>query len=311
VSAAELFEAGIPMAWIGVWLFAVGAALGSFLNVVIARVPAGLSLVRPRSRCPRCERPIAWYDNIPVISWFALRGRCRGCRRPISFRYPLVEAGLGAATLAAGLRHGLDGAALAEVAMVALLVPLAFIDLDTWHLPHVLTFPLAALGLGAAALGWTPVTLRAAAAGAVVGFALFAGIWALGEKVLHRELMGFGDATLLGGIGAWLGLPALLPVVLLGSLQGSAVGLVLMAVGKLPGGRPVLAPGEPAKQEDGPGVADGAGAPAATGARDAEAPWIPPRTAVPFGPFLVLGTLEWLYLGDWLREVIPALGALR
>jgi len=135
------------------WVVLLGAAVGSFLNVVIARVPAGLSVVRPRSRCPGCLSAIAWYDNLPVISWILLRGRCRSCGARISARYPLVETLGAAAALLAFQRHGLSGAAAAELAFAALLLALAFIDLDTWLLPHALTWPLIALGLLCAALG--------------------------------------------------------------------------------------------------------------------------------------------------------------
>lgn len=286
---------------LAVWVVLVGATLGSFLNVVIARVPAGQSIVRPRSRCPRCGHPIAWYDNIPIVSWFALRGRCRSCRSRISFRYPLVEAAIAAAAVAAYLRHGLGAAALAELAMVALLAALALIDLDTWLLPHALTWPLIAVGLLAAVTGQAPAPGPSSALGAAVGFAAFGGIWLLGEKVLHRELMGLGDAFLLAGIGAWLGLAALLPVVLLASVQGSVVGLIQLALGKARQGPPAAAPD--------PGPAPLAGA-AATDPRDEDG-WVPPRHSVPFGPFLAAGALEWLYLAGWLSGVVPALSLFR
>ena len=121
--------------------------MGSFLNVVIARVPEGESIVRPRSRCPSCRTPIAWHDNLPVVSWLVLRGRCRSCGVRISPRYLVVEL-LGAApALVAWQRHGLAASAAVELAFVALLLALAAIDLDRWELPHELTRPLVALGL--------------------------------------------------------------------------------------------------------------------------------------------------------------------
>jgi leader peptidase (prepilin peptidase)/N-methyltransferase len=283
------------------WVVMLGATVGSFLNVVIARVPAGQSIVRPRSRCPRCGAPIAWYDNIPIASWFALRGRCRACRGPISFRYPLVEAALAAAALAAYLRHGFGAQAFGELVMVALLVALAAIDLDTWLLPHGLTSPLIAIGLLLAAMGRGPGPgLGASALGAGIGFAAFGAIWLLGEKVFHREAMGLGDAFLLAGIGAWMGIAALLPVVLLASLQGSAVGLVQLLLGK---GQP--GPVAPAAGDD-----EASRAPEAASPADAPA-WTPPRHSVPFGPFLAAGALEWLYLSGWLADHVSALELFR
>jgi leader peptidase (prepilin peptidase)/N-methyltransferase len=302
---------------IGAWVLLVGAAIGSFLNVVIARVPEGESIVSPRSRCPRCRAGIAWYDNVPVLSWLVLRGRCRHCGIAIPFRYVAVElAGAAAAWLAYG-RHGLGLAALAELAFVDLLLTLAFIDLATWLLPNVLTWPLIAAGLAAAAAGAAPAaSLRGAAVGAVLGFGVFALVSALGRLVWRKEALGFGDVWLLAGIGAWLGAPALLPVVLLASVQGSVYGLGLILLGRAETGA-----AEPPGSDDGSDAgtlpddgADGAGdaeAPAGPGAGEDDAPWVPPRNAVPFGPFLVAGALEWLYLSDWIGAQIPALAIFR
>jgi leader peptidase (prepilin peptidase)/N-methyltransferase len=280
---------GLPLLILA-WAFAVGAAVGSFLNVVVARLPAGESVVHPRSRCPSCRTPIAWYDNLPVLSWLLLRGRCRSCRARISFRYPLVEILGGAAALLAVSRHGLSLAALAEFAFAASLLALSFIDLDTWLLPHVITVPLllAGLGLSAVALTAAPSVLSSAG-GAAAGWLSFAAVSVLGEKLLKKEALGFGDVWLLGGIGAWLGLGALLPVVLLASIQGSVVGIALLLMGR----------GQP-----GP-----AGSP--TPADDSDADWVPPRNAVPFGPFLAAGALEWLWLQGWIVQVVPALSLFR
>jgi leader peptidase (prepilin peptidase) / N-methyltransferase len=270
------------------WVALAGAAVGSFLNVVIARVPAGESIVHPRSRCPRCGTPIAWYDNLPVISWLLLRARCRSCRAPISWRYPLVELlGAGAALLALQ-RHGPSLAGLAEFAFVAALLALAFIDLDTWLLPNELTWPLIAAGLLAAWAGAAAApSLRSALWGAGLGFGAFATVSLVGSRVLKRDALGFGDVWLLAGLGAWLGHVALLPVVLLASLQGSVIGIALVLLGR----------GEP-----GPGAAP---APDATAAPDPDAEWVPPRHAVPFGPFLAAAALEWLYLADPLARAFP------
>ena len=303
--------------------------VGSFLNVVIARVPAGLSIVRPGSRCPRCGKAIAWYDNVPIVSWLLLRGRCRGCAQPISIRYPLVELLGAVAGWLAWRRHGISADAGAELAFVATLVALAFIDLDTWLLPHVITWPLLGLGVVASALGWSAApSLASSLWGAGVGWGAFALLSWGGEKVLKKEALGFGDVWLLGGLGAWLGLGALLPVVLLASVQGSVVGIALVLLGK---GQPGARATPPAAEATSP---VGAGAPAEPAAeaarREAEASdeapppeaappehstadddWIPPKNAVPFGPFLALGALEWLYGAGLLARAFPALGAFR
>jgi leader peptidase (prepilin peptidase)/N-methyltransferase len=283
------------------WTALAGAAVGSFLNVVIARVPAGESVVRPRSRCPRCKAEIAWYDNVPVLSWLLLRARCRRCKAAIPLRYPLVELLGGGAAVLALLRHGPSLAALAEFAFAALLLALAFIDVDTWLLPHALTWPTIALGLAASAAGAAAAPgLGSSAWGAAVGFAAFAAVALLGEKVLKKEAMGWGDVWLLAGLGAFLGLRALLPVVLLASIQGAIVGIALIVLGRAQKG-----PEAPST------AAAPGGPPAGPGGEQPEEDWVPPRNAVPFGPFLVLGALEWLYLGDLVARIVPGLGVFR
>lgn len=280
---------------IAIWVALVGGVIGSFLNVVIARVPAGESIVRPRSRCPRCHAAIAWYDNVPVLSWILLRARCRECGQPISIRYPIVELLGAAAALAAWWRHGLGGAAAAELAFVAILVALAAIDLDTWLLPHALTWPLIGLGLACAGLGvGAAPSLRSAAVGAGAGLVAFGLVAFVGERVFKKEALGWGDVWLLAGLGAWLGVGALLPVVLLASVQGSVVGIALILLGRAQPGRG--------------GEAAAAGKPGGAGADEQ---WIPPRNAVPFGPFLVAGALEWLYLSAPLARVLPGLEVFR
>ncbi|MCM2334611.1 MAG: prepilin peptidase [Anaeromyxobacteraceae bacterium] len=295
----------MPPALMGAYAAVLGATVGSFLNVVIARVPAGLSVVRPRSRCPRCERPIAWHDNLPVVSWLLLRGRCRGCALPISVRYPVVELLGGLLGWAAWHRHGFTAAALAELCFTAFLLALAAIDLDTWLLPNALTWPLIALGLGAAALGLSAApSLGSAAWGAGLGFAAFFAVSWVGEKAMKKEALGFGDVWLLAGLGAWLGALALLPVVLLASTQGAVVGLALVALGKAQPG-PEEAPGPAAASP--PGQPSTASTPKPTGAPPADEvdDWVPPRNAVPFGPFLVAGALEWLWFAGPLARAIP------
>ena len=265
---------GLPVAF-SLWVFAVGAMVGSFLNVVIARVPKGQSIVSPGSRCPRCGSAIAWYDNVPIVSWLLLRARCRKCGLPISPRYPLVELLMGVLAVAVFERAGPTWAGVGYFAFVATLVALAYIDLDTWLLPHQITWPLLALGLLCPL--WNPeVTWKESFIGAAAGFALFAAIALFGEKVLKRETMGWGDVWLLAAIGAWLGWPALLPVVLLSAIQGAVVGSILLATRREPEPSPPTQVAAPSSDED----------------------WVPPKHAVPYGPFLALAAIEYLFFGD-------------
>jgi leader peptidase (prepilin peptidase)/N-methyltransferase len=284
-------DGALPTTLVALWLAFAGACVGSFLNVVVARVPAGQSVVRPGSRCPRCRRPIRWYDNIPVISWLVLRARCRDCGQPISARYPAIELLGAGAALAAWGHRGLSLAALAEFTFAGFLLAMSAIDLDTWLLPNALTWPFLALGLVAAFAGVSPApSLASAASGAAIGFAVFAAVAVVGKWVARREAMGFGDVWLLAGLGAWLGALALLPIILLASIQGALVGIALMVLGKAQTGvRPASA--EPPRED--------------------EDDWVPPRNSVPFGPFLALGALEWLYLGGLLARAIPALSIFR
>jgi leader peptidase (prepilin peptidase)/N-methyltransferase len=266
---------GMPVAF-ALWVFATGAVVGSFLNVVIARVPRGQSIVSPGSRCPRCGNPIAWFDNIPVFSWLLLRARCRKCGLSISVRYPLVELLSGLLAVAVLRHEGPTWAAVGFFALGATLLALSFIDLDTWLLPHQITWPLLAAGLLSPL--WNPeLTFAAAAVGAAAGFAAFAAVALFGEKVLKKETMGWGDVWLLSAIGAWFGWSALLPVVLLSAVQGAVVGAILIATRNEPDpAPPPPEPAAPARDED----------------------WVPPRHAVPYGPFLALAALEYLFFGD-------------
>ena len=239
----QLFAELAPRTWLA-FVFVFGAIWGSFLNVVIARLPEGLSVVSPPSRCPRCGKQIAWYDNLPVLSWLWLRARCRGCALPISARYPLVEALTGGLALLIAVRFGPTPPALAFFVLAALLVALAFIDLDTFWLPAVLSVPLLALGLLSPL--WNPElgatfaaygilegrpllqAFAASASGAALGAALLWSVGKLGSLIFRKEAMGLGDVLLLGGIGAWLGVQSLFFVIMFASLQGSALGLLLL-----------------------------------------------------------------------------------
>lgn len=233
---------------------ALGLLVGSFLNVVILRLPARESIVRPRSRCPRCRRPIPWNENVPILSFLLLRGRCRGCGEAISWRYPLVEALTGVLFAAAAwlLVVRWPGGALdparylhlaAGLAFLGGLVALTFIDLDHRILPDALTKPGMAVGAafsialpslqdprGLAGLPDPGGALLLSLAGMVAGYGSLWVVALLGEKAFGKEAMGLGDAKLLAMIGAFAG-PA-------GAMLAAGMGLVLGLL--MGGGRYVL-----------------------------------------------------------------------
>jgi leader peptidase (prepilin peptidase)/N-methyltransferase len=199
-----------------------GAVLGSFLNVVIHRVPLGESLVTPGSRCPSCRTPLAPYDNVPVISWLVLRGRCRHCGAPISPRYPLVELITAVAFAAVVAVRGADADLLLELPFVACLIALAGIDLDHRLLPNRIVYPMAAWGLIASVLvatGDLPEHLIAGAA---------AFTFLLVAALVYPAGMGMGDVKLAGVMGLYLGL-SIAPALLVSFLTGTVVGLGIIA----------------------------------------------------------------------------------
>ncbi|MDF1554710.1 MAG: prepilin peptidase [Deferrisomatales bacterium] len=200
-----------------------GAVVGSFLNVVIHRMPRGESLSFPPSHCPRCAAGIRPWDNVPIISYLILRGRCRACSQPISPRYPLVEAAM--AGLAAGtwLQFGPSIAFGVYFVFLAGLLAITFIDLDHKIIPDSLS--LGGTVLGVAASFFTGVGWKASMAGALLGGGLLLAV-ALGYYALtRREGMGLGDAKLLAAIGAFLGWQAVLFTVFVSSVVGSVVGI--------------------------------------------------------------------------------------
>jgi leader peptidase (prepilin peptidase)/N-methyltransferase len=235
-----------------------GLCIGSFLNVVIHRMPLmlerqwraesaellgvpiepldALTLSRPRSRCPSCGHAISWYENIPVLSYLWLRGRCSECKTRISPRYPLVELLTGILFALVGWRVGATPVALLWCGFAAVLVALSGIDWDTTFLPDNLTLPLLWSGLVISAAGWT-IPLSDAVWGAVVGYLSLWSVYWLFKLTTGKEGMGFGDFKLLAALGAWLGLKMILPVVLAASIIGAVVGIVMKIGGSLRAGR--------------------------------------------------------------------------
>ena len=238
---SQMFDAGLA----GVF----GLLIGSFLNVVIYRLPrimerqwaaecaelAGqqpaaaetFNLLVPRSRCQKCGHQILWYENIPVLSYLFLRGKCSACGTPISLRYPLVELTTAALFFYCVWRWGATPAGLAWCGFAAAIVALALIDWDTTLLPDSITQPLLWAGLIIAALRWNELSLGDALWGAVGGYlSLWLVYWGF-KLATGKEGMGFGDFKLFAALGAWFGWTALVPIILMASVIGAIVGIAL------------------------------------------------------------------------------------
>jgi leader peptidase (prepilin peptidase)/N-methyltransferase len=229
----------------------VGLCVGSFINVVVHRLPKMLdrawreqcaeltgeelpeqpryNLLVPRSQCPACGHRISALENVPLLSYLFLRGRCSACAAPISARYPSVELLTGALTIAVVLRFGVVPAAAAACFLLWSLIALTFIDFDTQLLPDSITLPLLWTGLLANLAGWVPgVSLRDAVVGAIAGYlVLWAVYWAF-KLIRGKEGMGYGDFKLLSALGAWLGWQMVPAIVLLASLVGALIGIGLV-----------------------------------------------------------------------------------
>ncbi len=299
--------------------------------MVIARLPTGESVVRPRSKCPKCGRQLTWYENIPVISWLALRGKCSGCKAPISPRYVLVELLTGTLFLAAAERFGWDWDLVRALTFLVLLVPLIFIDAEHWVLPFELSLPGIVAGI---VLAW-PIglpTFKAALIGASVGFMIFRTMEFVGWLVVGREALGAGDKFLLAMIGATLGWRPLLGVVLLSSLQGSIYGLIRIRItGRAgPAAEAEVAATEgaeqaPAREPWTPAFLDRSkpwwwrvlvGVPYAVFWQDIPDPppadettgeepeWVPGTSNMPFGPWIGLAAIEVMFLGTWIVNAL-------
>jgi len=228
--------------------FVLGLVIGSFLNVVILRLPLGGSISIPRSRCPNCKKLIYWYDNVPILSYLFLRGRCRACQQRISPRYPFIEALSGVIAVLLYLKLGLTIEWLVLFAFSAALIVLAFVDLDHRILPDRITLngiwigilvsvylaqpnPLVSRLFRSAGIeGANPrvIALVGSLLGAVVGGGL---LWGVAEAYLRLrgiEGMGFGDVKMMAMVGAFLGAPLALLTIMIGSLLGSIIGLIFI-----------------------------------------------------------------------------------
>jgi leader peptidase (prepilin peptidase)/N-methyltransferase len=246
-----------PHTFFAVFSFLLGTVIGSFLNVVIIRLPKGESLVTPGSKCPYCGHAIRWYDNIPIISYFVLRGRCRDCGIAFSIRYPMVELTTALIFLGLYLRAGITPELGVFFIFCAALIAVFWIDIDHMVIPDAITYGLVPVGLAAAAAGLLPdVSWKSSLIGIVFGALVLYIPAFVYEIVRGTEGLGGGDVKLLAMIGAFLGPVGVFFVLLVSSLIGSVAGVIGMALGK-------------------------AGS----------------TTQIPFGPFLVVGGLLYVFAG--------------
>ncbi len=230
----------------------LGLLVGSFLNVVILRLPRRLEwewkrdarevleepelydppppgIVVERSHCPHCKTPLSWYENIPLFSWLALRGKCRHCKAPISPQYPLVELLTALLAVASVWRFGFGWQGFGAALLSCYLVALSGIDLRTRLLPDQLTLPLMWLGL-IGSLDNLYMPAKPAMLGAIAGYMSLWLVWWLFKQITGKEGMGRGDFKLLAALGAWVGLNGVLPIILISSLVGAVIGSIWLAI---------------------------------------------------------------------------------
>ena len=242
-----------------VFAFVFGAVVGSFLNVCIFRLPQEQSIVLPSSHCLSCKRPIAFYDNIPLISFIVLQGKCRNCKTPLSYQYPLVELLTGVTSLACIIKWGVTFNALSIFIYIAALIVITFIDFEHKIIPDVISLPGILYGL-LLSLVLSRITFLDSLLGVLLGggsLLLVAGVYYLLTK---QEGMGLGDVKLLAMMGAFLGWKSILFIIMIGSFTGAVIGIAVMLIKHK--GR---------------------------------------RYAIPFGPFLSLGAVCYIFYG---KEII-------
>lgn len=274
-----------PPSWIiTTFAFIFGALWGSFANVCIHRIPAGVSVVWPPSRCPACLSPVRAWDNVPVLSWLLLSARCRDCKSAISSRYPLVE--FISAVLSAVIAYGSTNlfSYLVFFGLTLSLVILSFIDIDEWYLPDVIIYPGIICGLLISLLG--PVspagmqtTIHDSLLGLLIGGGSFFIIGLVFKLVARKEGLGMGDTKLMAMIGSFLGWKAILPVIFLSAFQGTIVGLILLYMkgkrGTVFGTDPKTIGGD----------------------------FTITSHHVPYGPFISLGAIEWMLFGTGMLKI--------
>ncbi len=239
-------------------VFILGITIGSFLNVLIYRLPRKLSLIRPSSKCPRCDSKIRFYDNIPIFSFLFLRGKCRACGGRIPFRYPMVEILAGLLSVAALYHFGITLGGLEALFLSLIFIAIFFIDLEFTVIPDVFTLPGVIIGFGLSFFPGGFVNWSQSLIGLLVGGGSFFLVGMLGEFLFKKEALGFGDVKFAAMLGAFLGWQNLILVLILASFLGSVVGIAM-----------IYFSGKKGKS-----------------------------SYIPFGPFLVAGALIAVYFGN-------------
>lgn len=244
----------LPLTWIYIISLLLGLIIGSFLNVVIYRLPIMMkreweeayqsladgfslntnskksakkfNLCQPASHCPLCNHAVKWYDNIPLIGWILLKGRCRFCYQPISWRYPCVELLTATFFLSIAIKFGVSTYSLCLLGFSCALIVLSFIDIDTLVLPDRITLPLLWSGIFLSLIHISPISLPESVAGAIVGYLTLWGLFWIFKLLTNREGLGYGDFKLFAALGAWLGIQSLLFIILFASLLGVILGAI-------------------------------------------------------------------------------------
>ena len=206
-----------------IFAFFFGNTIGSFLNVLIYRMPLGISIIKPNSFCPKCEKPIKWYENIPVISFVVLRGRCSGCQSPISIRYPIVEIITGCLFLYAYIHYNLSIELFFYIFFFCSLIVISGIDFSHQIIPDIISMPGMLIGLVFQVIKGTFMT---GLIGLIFGGGLILLIRVIGGRVYKKEVMGLGDVYLAAMIGAFVGFPFIIPAIFMGALIGSILGII-------------------------------------------------------------------------------------
>ncbi|MFP6581976.1 MAG: prepilin peptidase [Candidatus Hydrogenedentota bacterium] len=257
--------------------FLMGGLIGSFLNVCVYRIPAGLSVVKPRSRCPKCEIPIVWYDNIPVISWLILGAKCRHCKEPISWQYPLVEAITAVLFYLVFMRFGLSIATPVYMLLAASLVLVTFVDLTDWTIPDEVSIGGMPVGIACAGLAMvvsdTGLLLEnpvMSLVGLAVGFGILYALDMISLVLFKKKGMGFGDVKLLAMLGAFFGPAGVLLIIVIASFFGSIIGITMIL---------------------------------ATRGKETDVGEENVGHYLPFGPYIVLGGLTYMFLGPQLIDL--------
>jgi leader peptidase (prepilin peptidase)/N-methyltransferase len=282
----------------GVMVFLFGATLGSFLNVVIHRLPRCESIVKPRSRCPGCDHLIRWYDNVPILSFFLLGRKCRDCGQPISFRYPLVEALTAGLALVLWLKLGLSKELGVHFAFTAALIATTFIDIDHRIIPNEISLPGILIGFACSFL-WEGFWVSSLI-GLLAGGGGLLGISLLYSVIRGREGMGMGDVKLLAMLGAWLGWQCLIFILLFASIQGVLLAVILWVSG-VELKPPLPEEWEEEEEEEGEKEKEKEKEPEEVGEEPAPSFL---AAAIPFGPFLAVSAVEYIFLADWFYSLL-------